>query len=151
MLGAGGAHELVAAADTDDEPAGALGQVIVEPDGAVIRARLIGDLARSLDARMLHPTIAYLTADTPVATPFGSTFIVEADLPLDIRTIKRELAARRIGELEIKKRGVDIDPAQFRTKLALRGEHRAVLILTRVGDRRRAILARRWTGEASVD
>ena len=35
--------------------------------------------------------------------------------PLDVKTLKRELAARGIGTLEIKKRGVDIDPAQFRT------------------------------------
>jgi len=148
VLGPRGAHELTGAADADDEPAGPLGDVIVEPDGAVIRARLIGDLARTLGARMLHPTIAYLTLDAPAATPFGAAFVVEADLPLDARTIKRELAARRIGELEIKKRGVDIDPAQFRTRLGLRGDERAVLILTRVGDRRRAILARRWNEDA---
>jgi SAM-dependent methyltransferase len=143
VLGHGGAAELVGAADSADEPAGSLGACVVEPDGAVIRARLIGDLARTLDARMLHPSIAYLTTDAPVTTPFGATFEIEADLPLDVRTLKRELAARHIGTLEIKKRGVDIDPAVFRTKLGLRGDDAAVLILTRVGDRRRALLARR--------
>lgn len=148
VLTAGGAAELVGAEDAEDEPAGPLGGFIVEPDGAVIRARLIGDLARSVGARMLHPTIAYLTTDAPVASAFGATFEVEADLPLDQRTIKRELAARGIGTLEIKKRGVDIDPAVFRTKLGLKGEDSAVLILTRIGDRRRAILARRSAATA---
>ena len=148
VLTAGGAAELVGADDAEDEPAGPLGRFIVEPDGAVIRARLIGDLARSLGARMLHPTIAYLTTDAPVASAFGATFEVEADLPLDQRTIKRELAARGIGTLEIKKRGVDIDPAVFRTKLGLKGDDAAVLILTRIGDRRRAILTRRSAATA---
>ena len=98
---------------------------------------------------MLHPTIAYLTADEPVTTPFGATFRIEADLPLDTKTIKRELAARGIGTLEIKKRGVDLDPAQLRTRLGLRGDAAAVLLLTRVGDRRRALLAHRVGGQKS--
>lgn len=143
VIRAGSTSELVGAADADDEPAGALGGWIVEPDGAVIRARLIGDLARRVGGRMLHPTIAYLTTDAPVSTPFGAVFEVEAELALDPKTIARELAARGIGSLEIKKRGVDIDPAQFRTRLSLRGDGHATLILTRIGERRRAILARR--------
>ncbi|HBS74634.1 MAG TPA: SAM-dependent methyltransferase, partial [Microbacterium sp.] len=44
---------------------------------------------------------------------------------------------------EIKKRGVDVDPAALRTKLKLRGDAAATLVLTRVGDTRRAILADR--------
>lgn len=143
VLRDGAAAELTGPADAEDEPTGPLGGWIVEPDGAVIRARLIGDLARDLGARMLHPTIAYLTTDAPVTTPFGATFAVEAELPLDPRLLKRELAARGIGALEIKKRGVDVDPARLRTRLALRGDASAVLLLTRIGERRRAILASR--------
>jgi hypothetical protein len=48
-----------------------------------------------------------------------------------------------IGTLEIKKRGVDIDPAQFRTKLKLSGPNSATLVLTRIGSGRGAILADR--------
>ncbi len=116
---------------------------LYEPDGAVIRARLIGDLARQLDARMLDRTIAYATSDTAVDTPFASRFEVVADFALDQRSLKRELASRGIGTLEIKKRGVDIDPAAFRTALAPKGDNSATLILTRVAGKRRAILADR--------
>ena len=94
---------------------------LVEPDGAVIRARLIGDLARELGGRMLDPTIAYITTDTAPDTPFGAGFRVLEDFPLDKRTLKRELAARGIGALEIKKRGVDVDPARLRGELGLAG------------------------------
>jgi hypothetical protein len=143
VLGAHGAAELTAATDSDDVEAGGLGEYLVEPDGAVIRARLIGDLARTLDGRMLDPKIAWITTDTRPGTPFGQTFRVLDRFPLDVKTLKRELAARGIGTLEIKKRGVDVDPAQFRTRLALSGETSATLVLTRIAGSRAAILVER--------
>lgn len=143
VIGAHGSAELTAAADSADVEAGPLGEYVLEPDGAVIRARLIGDLARSIDARMLDASIAYVTTDSPVATPFATCFRVVDDLPLDQRTLKRELASRGIGTIEIKKRGVDIDPAAFRTGLNPKGEKSATLILTRVGGKRRALLVER--------
>jgi len=143
VIGDHGTAELTAEADSADEPVGDLGEFVYEPDGAVIRARLIGDLARGLDARMLGEQIAYLTADTAVATPFATLFRVSEQLPLDERVIKKALAARGIGTLEIKKRGVDIDPAEFRKKLGLSGRESATLFLTRVRGKRVALLAQR--------
>ncbi len=143
VIGAEGSAELTAAADSEDVEAGPLGEFLYEPDGAVIRARLIGDLARTIGARTLHPQIAYLTADTATETPFATRFRIRESLSFDVRTLRRELAARGIGVLEIKKRGVDIDPAVLRTKLALRGSERATLIVTRLGERRVALLADR--------
>ena len=145
VVGPDGAHELIARADTEDVPAGELGEYLVEPDGAVIRARLIGDLARSLGARMLHRTIAYLSCDAAPATPFGAAFRVVDVLPLDAKAVRRALAARGVGVLEIKKRGVDVDPEAFRRQVLPRaaGTATATLILTRLGERRRAILAER--------
>ena len=78
-----------------------------------------------------------------VATPFAQRFEVLAEYPLDVKRLKRELAARGIGRLEIKKRGVDVDPAEFRTRLNLSGDGEATLVLTRRVGRRVAILARR--------
>lgn len=143
IIGNHGRAELTAAADSEDVPVRELGGYLYEPDGAVIRARLIGDLGRSLNAGMLSTGIAYLTSDDAVETPFASRFRVIATLPLDEKTIRRELASRSIGTLEIKKRGVDIDPAQFRKKLSLKGGGSATLILTRVDGRRMALLAHR--------
>jgi hypothetical protein len=143
VLGAGGISELSAPADSPDAQTGDLGEYLIEPDGAVIRARLIGDLARGLHGRMLDPTIAWITADEPPATPFGQSFRVLERMPLDVKTLKRELAARDIGTLEIKKRGVDIDPAEFRRKLSLAGDASATLVLTRIAGSRTAILVER--------
>jgi SAM-dependent methyltransferase len=135
--------ELRSASDSPDVDAGPLGEYVYEPDGAVIRARLIGDLARSIDGRMLDPTIAYLTTDTAAPTPFARGFRVLERLPIDVARLKRALGERGIGALEIKKRGVDIDPARLRPKLALRGDASAVLILTRIAGDRVALLAER--------
>lgn len=143
VVSGAGSAELTAAADSPDVAAGSLGQFVFEPDGAVIRARLIGDLGRQINARMLDPKIAYLTADTESASPFATCFRVREVLHFDVRSLKKELAARSIGVLEIKKRGVDIDPAVLRKQLALSGSESATLIVTRVGEKRLAILADR--------
>jgi hypothetical protein len=139
----GQAHELTAAADTADEPVRELGAFVHEPEGAVIRARLIGDVARSLEAGMLAPGIAYLTGDAPLTSPFVSTFRVRETLPADVKGLSKALRERGIGRLEIKKRGVDVDPAKLRTSLKLRGDGEATLIMTRVDGTRLAILADR--------
>jgi len=153
VLGAGGPHELTAPADSPDVEPGPLGAYLLEPDGAVIRARLIGDLARSLpgNARMLDPTIAWITTDEAPVTAFGQSFRVVAELPVDEKALRRELAARGIGALEIKVRGLGVDPDAFRRRVLPkarasreRGEARsATLVLTRIAGRRRAILAER--------
>ena len=137
------AWELTSPADAADEPVRPLGAFVHEPDGAVIRARLIGDVARSLEAGMLADQIAYLTSDAALTSPFVASFRVREVLPAEPRALSRALRERGIGRLEIKKRGVDIDPAAFRTALKLRGDGSATLILTRLGSKRLAILADR--------
>lgn len=136
-------HELTSGADAEDAPVRELGAFVHEPDGAVIRARLIGDVARSLDAGMLDPKIAYLTSDAALTSPFVQSFRVRETVSANPKAINAALKAGGIGTLEIKKRGVDIDPAAFRRKLTLRGDASATLILARVGAQRLAILADR--------
>lgn len=137
------AHEITAPADTEDEPVRELGSFIHEPEGSVIRARLIGDVARSLSAGPAAPQIAYLTGDADLRSPFATSFRVREVLPADPKPLAKALKARGIGTLEIKKRGVDIDPAEFRKRLRLAGDEKATLFVTRIGGRRTAILADR--------
>lgn len=122
---------------------GPLGDYLLEPDGAVIRAGLVGPLAQSLGARLLDTHIAYLTADSAVDSPFVSTFRILESLPYSEKRLASALAARGVGSVEIKKRGVDVDPALLRHKLKLRGNAHATVILTRVGNSRTAFIAQR--------
>lgn len=64
-------------------------------------------------------------------------------IPLDLRQLRTALAARRIGRLEIKKRGVDCDPEKLRAQLRPAGDASATLIVTRIGSKPVAILAGR--------
>lgn len=126
-----------------DAPVGELGAWLHEPDPALIRGRFIGQLAAMIDGRMISPGIAWITTDDEAATPFAKSFRVVESFKLDVTTLKRELQRREIGTLEIKVRGVDIDPQEFRRKLQLRGDVKATLICTRLAERRVAILAQR--------
>jgi hypothetical protein len=137
------AHELTAAADAPDAEVRELGAYLHEPDGAVIRARVVGEVARELDGGMLDPHIAYVTGDAALTSPFVQTFRVRETLPANAKAVNAALRAHGIGTIEIKKRGMDVDPAAFRRKLSLRGDASATLILTRIGSRHLAILADR--------
>jgi hypothetical protein len=70
------------------------------------------------------------------------TFEIAETFPLDSKLISRELEQRGIGILEIKKRGVDITPEEFRKKLKLKGKGAASLIITKRGDTRIALLGK---------
>jgi len=143
VIGEHGTAELSSPADSADVDTGTLGSYLYEPDGAVIRSRLIGDLGRRIGATMLSDGIAYLTSESRVDTAFAACFRVIETFPLDQRQLKKELAIRGIGSLEIKKRGVDVDPAAFRRRLDLHGPESATLVLTRVAGRHTALLCER--------
>jgi hypothetical protein len=137
------AAELTAASDSEDAETAELGAYLYEPNGAVIRARLIGDLARDLGAGMLSDGIAYLTSDEAKTTPFATGFRVLETLPFQERDLKRALRDRGIGVLEIKKRGVDVDPAALRKRLSLSGDNAATVVLTRIAGKHSALLVER--------
>ena len=143
ILSSSGHHELVAPADAPDAPVGELARFVYEPNGAVIRAHLIGDLARRLGGHMIDASIAYITSETASPTPFARGYEVLETTTVDAKTISRALASHDMGRVEIKKRGIDIDPAEFRKKLTLTGSSDGVVILTRAGTRRVALIARR--------
>jgi SAM-dependent methyltransferase len=128
----------------DDEapPVGAVGRYLYEPDGAVIRAHLVGDVAARLDGRLIDPTIAYITADHLVPTPFATAYEVTDVLPFQLKRLRALVKERDIGTLTIKKRGSAIDPAVLRTQLRPRGANAATLIVTRLAGAPTALLAR---------
>lgn len=143
VIGDGESHELTADAPDTVVPVGEIGAFLYDPCGAVLRAQLLGKLAREMNATLIADQIAYLSNDSGVETAFAQRFRVREVLPLDQRAISTRLKELGIGTLEIKKRGVDIDPAQFRTKLKLAGPNTATLVVTRGPTGRIAILADR--------
>lgn len=119
-----------------------LSQYIYEPDPALIRSGLMGNLAIELGLGLIHQQIAYLTSDAVIESPWLRGFEIIEDLPLDEKKLSAWCRNHDIGSLEIKKRGVDITPEQLRPKLKLKGAGTATLILTKVGGARKALFCK---------
>jgi hypothetical protein len=123
---------------------GGIGAALYEPDPAVIRSGLVAAMAAGLPGgRLLDPHIAYIAADLIVPSPFGACFVVEDVLPYSVRRLKQALRARQVGTVEIKVRGLGIDPAVLRKELQPRGDASCTVLLARLDTGPIAILAQR--------
>lgn len=126
-----GGHSLRGAGLPDPEP-GPVGRYLHEPDGAVIRAHLVAEVAREVGGRLIDPTIAYLTADELHRTPFARSYEITDVMPFHLKRLKALLRERGVGVLTVKKRGSAVEPEEFRRRMKLSGPHSATVFLTRV-------------------
>ncbi|MFE9255067.1 SAM-dependent methyltransferase [Streptomyces sp. NPDC006879] len=123
---------LVTTAPLPDPPVGPVGRYLYEPDGAVIRAHLVAEVAGALGGRLIDPTIAYVTADELRPTPFATAYELTDVLPFNLKKLKALLRDREVGVLTVKKRGSAVEPEEVRRKVKPRGRNAATVILTRV-------------------
>jgi len=131
--------------DRDGDDTAALAEpraYLYEPDGAVIRAHLVGQLAGRLGAAQIDPAIAYLTAGTPQPTPFARCFRLDDAFPFQLKRLRDYLRRRGIGQVTIKKRGSPLDPDGLRQALRLQGTGQATLFLTQVMGRHTVLIGR---------
>jgi THUMP domain-like len=112
---------------------GRVGGYLYEPDGAVIRAGLVAQVAADVDGRLIDPTIAYVTSDALHPTPLATAYRVLDTLPFGLKRLRTYLRERGVGRLTIKKRGTAVVPEQLRKQLDLRGDAEGTIVLTRVG------------------
>ncbi|WP_104117207.1 class I SAM-dependent methyltransferase [Arthrobacter sp. B1805] len=145
-LGPQGAAEMVSGAEFGEGPIAAIGEpagYLYEPDGAVIRAELVADLAARLGGHLLDPMIAYICAPTLTDTPFARAYRVLEVRPYNVKALKAWVRSEGIGVLDIKKRGTSVTPEEVRKQLLTgsgKGRKKATLVLTRIGDERVAIV-----------
>lgn len=128
--------------DLIQAPVGEVGKFIFDPNPALVRSHLLGAFAIKNGLWGIAPSIAYLSSDDAINSPWLRGFEVQEVLPLDVKRIAKRMSELDIGTLEIKKRGVDITPEQLRPKLKLKGKNAATLILTRVRDARKALVCK---------
>jgi SAM-dependent methyltransferase len=121
-------------------PTGGVGQVLFEPDDAVVRAHLVGEFAALVGGWLLDPHLAYVSADEEQPTSLGSAYRVLEALPYREKALRAALRARDVGALQIKKRGIAITPEELRSRLRLRGSASATLVLTRTPHGAQALL-----------
>jgi hypothetical protein len=129
-------------AGMEDAAPGPVGAFLYEPDGAVIRAGLVGQVATMVDGRLLDRTIAYVTSDRPVRTPLATGYAVEDVFGFQLKALRTWLRDRKIGRLTIKKRGTAVEPDQLRRQLHLDGDNEATIVLTRVAGRQSVLAVR---------
>lgn len=120
--------------------------VLFEPDPAVIAAGLVGEIATRHGLAHLGAGNVYLTGPSAIAHPLLHAFSVEETLPMRTATVRKYLKARRVGTVEVKRRGVDVDPAAFRKALKLTGDESRTVVLTRIGLRPVAVVCQRGSG-----
>ncbi|MFF4525494.1 class I SAM-dependent methyltransferase [Streptomyces bluensis] len=111
-----------------------LGRYLYEPDGAVIRAHLVAEVAADLDGGLIDETIAYVTADEPRPTPYATAYEITDQFPFHVKKLKALLREREVGVLTVKKRGSAVDPEELRRKVLPKphGRNAATVFLTRV-------------------
>ncbi len=126
-----GPHSLTAPHEPELEAGEPLGY-LYEPNPAILRAGLVRTLGRILSARLLDPTIAFLSADTFVATPFARGYRVRESLPFHLKTLRARLRQEGVGHVTVKKRGSAVTPEVLERRLRLRGDKEATVVLTRV-------------------
>ena len=124
----------------DPGQVGEVGGWLHEPDDAVIRAGLVGELASRMGGRLVDAHLAYVTTDEKSTDPLARSFRVVEELPYREKPMRAALVARDVGTLTVKKRGVDVVPEQLVKRLKLKGAQSATVILARIGDGARAFL-----------
>ncbi|MFF7747668.1 methyltransferase domain-containing protein [Streptomyces sp. NPDC007971] len=109
-----------------------VGRYLYEPDGAVIRAHLVAEVAHEVGGGLVDETIAYVTADELRPTRYASAYEITDQLPFNVKKLKALLREREVGTLTVKKRGSAVEPEELRRKVKPQGPHAATVFLTRV-------------------
>lgn len=138
----GGSSVLVDGRDMPAPEVGPVGAYLFEPDGAVIRAGLVGQVAAAVGGRLLDRSIAYVTADRPTRTPLARGYAVEDMLPFGLKSLRTYLRDRGVGRVVIKKRGTAVEPEQLRRQLRLAGPNETTIVLTRVAGQQSVLVCR---------
>jgi hypothetical protein len=122
------------------------GAFLLDPDGAVVRAHLVAELAEDLGGWLLDPTIAYVSADSATPTPFGRWLRVLEVLPFSLKGLRARLRDLDVGNVVVKKRGTAVEPEQLRRQLRLSGSRELTVVLTRARGAHVALLTEPVSG-----
>lgn len=140
---AGGPRTIVGTGDEPIPLASSLGRYLYEPHNSVLAAKLTGALCREHALAAVSPGIAYLTSESHVNDPVLAAFEVRDVLPFDQKQLKAWCRERQVGQLEVKKRGVDLDPDRLRRAIVGKGDGQATMIVTRLLGKVMAVVASR--------
>lgn len=106
---------------------------LIEPDPAIIRAGLVGNLAIELGGAQLDPEIAYITSDEKPETPWARAWKILDWMPFNLKKLRAYLREHHVGQVTVKKRGTAVTPEELIGKLNLNrnGNGSRTIVLTR--------------------
>ncbi|NTW52234.1 MAG: hypothetical protein HGB22_06575 [Chlorobiaceae bacterium] len=100
----------------DRQVAPEAGSWLYEPDAAIIKARLTGQLARNLKIEFLNHSVDYLTSDRMVGNFPGRSFRVEDVVAFKPKSFRAELEGRGISRAAIQRRDFPLSVDELRKK-----------------------------------
>jgi hypothetical protein len=140
---AGNSRTICGGSQSVPPAAAALGRYLYEPHAAVLAAKVEGALCEEHGLLPVSAGVAYLTGDERIEDEALDGFEVCDVLPLDRKQLHAYCREHRIGGLEIKKRGVEVDPERLRKEIVGDGDCTVTILVTPVAGKVRAIVARR--------
>ena len=121
----------------------ALGRYLYDPDPALVRAGLIDLFCEEAGIARLDLAEEYLTSEELIKSPFATAFRVLAEVPNNLRTLKRTLREIGSGVLEIKARRLPINIARMDKTLPRDGDRPLVVLFCRIAAKSRIVIAER--------
>ncbi|WP_425614056.1 hypothetical protein NA78x_003909 [Anatilimnocola sp. NA78] len=140
---AGKATSFAGDESTPITPADNIAAYVYEPDATVLAAHLAGAFAEQHELTGITSGGGYLTGDKEMFTPLLATFRVRDVLPFDVKKLKAYCRERDLGQLEIKKRNVELEPFRLRREIMAKGDEAAVIFITPFAGGVKAIVADR--------
>ena len=120
------------------------GRWLLDPDVSVTLAGLLGDLALRDGLAPITDGVAYLVGDAPNEVSPGHFVRVDAILRAKPKALNAWLRTHEVGDLTIRKRGIEAKASDWRKRLRTGGPNAATLVFTR--DARE-----RWVVYASLE
>jgi THUMP domain-like/RNA cap guanine-N2 methyltransferase len=121
-------------------------QYVFDPDPAVVRAGLAGQLALELGLAPIDQAVAMLTGPEPISSPFVTAYRVEFTARFHANRLRDHLRLRGVGRVTVVKRGSTVDADELVRKLKLAGPEHRVVILTRSGGEQVMVVGERLPG-----
>ncbi|HLJ83693.1 MAG TPA: methyltransferase domain-containing protein [Candidatus Eremiobacteraceae bacterium] len=140
VIRSGQAAVLDGTLNSDAPPSSEFRTFIGEPDGAVIRAGLIGELCAIEHASVLDRKVAYLTADAPARTAFARWFRLIEALPFNVHRVRARLRELALQNVIVKTRAFPMLPDEIRALLRVGDGGDAVVICATLREKKWALV-----------
>jgi THUMP domain-containing protein/RNA cap guanine-N2 methyltransferase len=119
------------------------GAYLFDPDPAVVRAGLAGQLATELRLSPIDRAVMLFAADEPIDSPFVAVYRIELAARFNAAALRDHLRARGVGRVTIVKRGSPADANEVEKKLKLVGSAHRAIVLTRAAGEQVMIVGQR--------